>query len=117
MSCGCGSYNSASLEMNRDYDPYPELLNPKNCYGSNPRSSGSVGSKETNSKENYDYSEPCGQYRQASQVGGYASGATNPVYNNAVFNMVKIEKYQAPSSMQPYELASKAWGKQNNYMC
>lgn len=40
----------SSLEINRNYDPFPELLDPKNCYGSNPKENYQHGSGEKRDK-------------------------------------------------------------------
>ena len=112
MSCGCakpkGGFSSqkdswsckSNLDMS-NWDPYPELQNPKNCYGTN--------------VENYCNcsNSSCGIFKveQNNIDSNYA-----PLQRSVIFAGAGRENYSSPCCRPtPYDNLNQTWGPQKPY--
>lgn len=113
MSCGCGKLPKGEFSPQRDtwsckstlgmadWDPYPELQNPKNCYG-------------TNVAENYSNGAPKNCMIYKVEQNKIDSNYT-PLQRSVLVQGVK-EGYNIPCcSPTPYNNLNQTWGAQKPY--
>lgn len=112
MSCGCrkqlGSFSSqkntwspqSSLRM-ANWDPYPELQNPKNLYGAN-------------TVEKYCSSSNCDIYRIESSP---ITNSSTPILERSVIVAGRSfrESYETGAKCGSYMTVGNIWGEQKRY--
>ena len=100
MSCGCGTFSSQKDTWScksdlkaANWDPYPELQNPKNCYG--------IKTVTENYRAQY-------KIEQNKIDANYS-----PLQKSVIFSTTPIkEGYSRPTS---YNILNDTWGQQKPY--
>ena len=113
MSCGCrkgvfapekDTWSCKSSLEPANWDPYPELQNPKNCYGAN-----------TSAKvEGYDL-DNCAQYQLTPAP--IANNGSSHILQRAVITNARSvrEAYGYPKPRQTYSSVAASWSPQTPY--